>query len=542
MIGKMRAGYHQFWDANEWLSRAHRFWFRFCAVCLSIYISYVVYFSKSTCLMSGAATIASLVCFVGMAVAVYALMLWACKRLGSKRLLSKPMQKENAWKLFCICTALSLIILGSLFLASYPGAVSYDISNQWRQWASGEFNNWHPVFHTLLVGLVASVYHNYSFVLLVQIIAFSLAMGYLITTLCQKGVPIWLALVVQLLVVNSETVKNVLMYLGKDGAMSIGVLLLTAYTMKLLFSQGEWITKTRNAILFGLMLAFVTLVRHNGMMYTISLLLFAGFSYLKYRKQMVVSAAVFILCMVLVQGPLYGALDVVYPKNTVEESVGIPMIIMGNAKQQSPESLDEETDAFLATLATDEQWNTVYRRNNYNVIKFTFDHELVANTPIDQILRMTLSTAASNPRLTFETINAVTGLVWNIDGEGRAIEAVRNSGDIPEVVRASGKRNALGNAICSVLDAPMKLPPLRYLLDNFGVQLMILLLCTMLALYRCGTAVLMLAVPTLLYMLGTMLLLCGEDARFFHFVPCIAYPTVCVLLYLPRGEKLETGV
>ncbi|NLO86041.1 MAG: hypothetical protein GX096_11540 [Clostridiales bacterium] len=537
MIGKMRAGYQNFWTNAAWQSRAHRFWFQFCAVCLSLYISYVVYFSNGSFLVSGAQSAASLVCFLLIAIAVYGLLLWACQRFGKQGLREGTIQNKHLWKVFLLSTVLSLFVLGSAFLACYPGGVSYDISNQWRQMLSGEYNNWHPVFHTLLVWLVSRISCSYSFVLVVQILAFSLAMGYLTMTLSKRGVPVWLALVVQLLVVNSAAVKNTLMYLGKDSAMSIGVLLLTAYAINMLFTQGEWLGKIRNALLFGAVLAFVTLVRHNGFIFTMPLLVFVGFSYEKQWRNVLASAALLILCLGLVQGPLYGALDVVYPSNFTEESIGIPMTIMANAKKSSPETLDVETNEFLGTLATNQEWQDQYQLNNYNSIKFTYDRELIAATPMDRILRMTINTAVGNPRLTFTTINEVTGLVWSIKEEGRASESVRNSGDLADVYAGSGIRNTIGSAITKVLDAPMGVLPLRYLFDNFGVALMILLLATLWSLYRGGVKVLTLAIPTLLYALATMLLLCGHDSRFFHFIICIAYPTICAMLYMPKQSR-----
>ena len=57
------------------------------------------------------------------------------------------------------------------------------------------------------------------------------------------------------------------------------------------------------------------------------------------------------------------------------------------------------------------------------------------------------------------------------------------------------------------------------------------------ALYRRGSDVLLLAVPTLLYDLGTMMLLCGNDARFFQFSMTVSLPAMIALLFLPKNRE-----
>lgn len=84
----------------------------------------------------------------------------------------------------------------------------------------------------------------------------------------------------------------------------------------------------------------------------------------------------------------------------------------------------------------------------------------------------------------------------------------------------------------------MQLLPLRWFTQNIGVQQLLLLLVTLVALYRRGPAVLALAFPTLIYNLATMLLLCGNDARFFQFAMAISLPSMLALFWLPENKML----
>lgn len=515
-----------------WQSRAHRVWFGACTVCLSLYIAYVTYLSQSGFLSGGVQTVAALCVFAALSAALCRLLPYGCDRLAQ---FSPAPQAGRGRRVFWAALAVSAVIFGCAFAACWPGGVSYDASNQWRQAHSGEFNNWHPVFHTLLIWMVTRVWDSYPFVVCVQIAAFSAAMAYLTATLHRRGVPAWLALGAHALVCASLPVRNTLMYLGKDSAMTTAVLVLAAQTIQLLHTRGAWLKRPCNAVSFGLALAAATLLRHNAILWTLPLLICALLCFPWGRRGAAFAAGVAVLALALVRGPLYGALDVVYPDNTTEESVGIPMTILWDIRMQAPEALDDETSAFLASLAADGEWENTYQLHRYNSIKFTYDRELIASRPVTDILSMAGRAALAEPRLAFETVNGVTGLVWDVTGENRGYETVSNSGDLPLYGRAT--LNRLGQAALAVIDAPLKWAPVRWLTENIGVQLLLLLLVTLWALRRRGVDVLALALPVLCYDLGTMLLLCGDDARFFQCSMAVCIPCMLAMLYLPMIEE-----
>ena len=111
-----------------------------------------------------------------------------------------------------------------------------------------------------------------------------------------------------------------------------------------------------------------------------------------------------------------------------------------------------------------------------------------------------------------------------------------NSGDL-DVARYAGDRlHAVGKALTAFFTAPFAFLPLGWLTRNVGVQQLLLLLVSLWALYRGGADRLLFAVPTLCYNLATMLLLCGQDARFFQFTMAISLPAALALLYAPKAE------
>ena len=526
-----------FFQRNHWQSKAHRAWFFLCAVCLAFYGAYVLYLSQSGFLTDGVQTAAAVCWFLLLSAGLFFAFLWGCPRLRPASSRENP---RFDLPVFFGSAALALFVLGFAFLSCYPGGVSYDAANQWQQAQSGQFNNCHLVFHTLLIWLVTRVYQHYGFVVLVQIAGFSLALGYAAASVRRTGAPRWLCLSCAGLAALMDPVRNTMMYVGKDNAMTIGCLLLFGQTVQLIRTRGAWLSKIRNALCFGLALAFTTLVRQNGFLLTLPLGALAIGCYFRRQKKGILTGALCCLgCLVLIQGGLYSQLDIVYPDNTLEEAVGLPMTLLCNARQQEPGLLDGETRAFLNSLADEEGWQNTYRRSDYNSIKFTFFREKIQYRTAAELLSMAARTAAADPRLAFETFNEVTGLVWDVSGQDRSYQRVTNSGDLNIAQKVSHPVHAVGQVVTEFLSAPLEFLPLRWLSRNTGAQLLLLLLATLWALYHGGTERLLPVLPLLCYCLATMLLLCGQDARFFSFAAALTPLTLCAQWFLPFPEKTD---
>lgn len=518
-------------------NRTHAVWFRLCAVCLSMYIGYSTYLAHSHLFESPMATAISLMCYAAVCFGVYGLLDIGCRKIDAP--IPHTCHEHADWRVFALAFGIALGIFGCTFAACYPGGVNYDVSNQWRQVHSGEYNNWHPLFHTLIMWLLTRIVDNYSFMVLVQIVAFAGLMAYLTATLHRAGVPAWLALIAHTLVAASLPVRNTLMYFGKDSAMTLGVLALSIQAVRILYTRGGWLKKPLHAAVMGLTLAYTTLLRVNALFFTVPFVLCVFFAYRAFWKKTVAAIVTMAFAITVVQGPVFGSLDVVYPNNTLEESIGLPMTVLCDVRKVEPHKLDIETRLFLNELASSKTWQESYVLHNYNSIKFTFPRELIAERSAGEIIGMAARAAQSAPRTAFEAVNGLTDLVWDVTGKGEGYQTVGNSGDIESARYPSATLNALGKTICRLWEAPMSWGIFAWLTENIGVQLALLLMVTLWALYRHGAEVLLMAVPTLLYDLGSMLLLASNDARFFQFSMTIALPCMLALLFLPRQKEDE---
>lgn len=518
-------------------NRTHAVWFRLCAVCLSMYTGYVVYLAHSRLFETPLSTLLSLVSYAAVCVGVYGLLDIVCRRFPTPA--GRASHKMPNWLVFALGFMMAIGILGCTFAACYPGGVNYDISNQWRQAHSGEYNNWHPLFHTLIMRALMCVADHYSFMVLVQIVAFAALLSGLTAALHRHGVPGWFALAAHVLVTASLPVRNTLMYFGKDSAMTLGILGLTIQTVHILYTRGEWLKKPVHVVVMGLLLAYTTLLRVNALFFTAPLIACVLLVYRSFWKKTAAAVLVMALAVALVQGPVFGSLDVIYPNNTVEESIGVPMTVLCDIRKMDPRALDTETRLFLNGLVPSKTWQETYVLHNYNSIKFTFPRELIAEHSAGEILGMAARAARNAPRTAFEAFNGLTDLVWDVTGKGEGYQTIGNSGQIESARYPSAALNRLGQMICRIWEIPMKWAPLAWLTENIGVQLILLLIVTLWALYRYGPEVLMMTVPTLLYDLGTMMLLASNDARFFHFSMTIALPCMLALLFLGRTKENE---
>ncbi|NLI21182.1 MAG: hypothetical protein GX418_06510 [Clostridiales bacterium] len=501
-----------------WQGRAHRVWFWLLTGCLALYLSFAAYLGGSGLFLSGAETAAALLWFLLLALSLFAALV-RFSQAGKARAAAGERGRLNP-RLWLAGTAVAFGILSAYLAASYPGGVSVDSAVQWTQAATGRYSNWHPVFHTLLLRLGWLIRPNYAFVVALQCGAFSVAVGYLAATLAAWGVRPWALLVAEALAVASPIVGHTMMYLWKDNAMTVGVVWLTAQAVNLFFSRGAWLGRTRNALAFGLALAFTTLVRHNALLFTLPLGLIAAVVCRERVLGVLTAAATLLVAVWLVWGPLYAALGVTYPSNTLEESVGLPMTVVSDIRKVNPDALDAETRAFTDRMAGEAGWEA-YRLHEYNSIKFGATREAMAGATLAQVLRMAASAAQADPRDAFRAVAGTTELVWGLGDLGAANVTVRNSGDLPGVPRQAGTLNRLGSAVKAFLAAPSAVWPVSWYFGNLGVSFAAMLLLSLRALRRNGPRALMLCVPTLCYNLGTMLVLCGNDARFFSFSPLV---------------------
>lgn len=120
---------------------------------------------------------------------------------------------------------------------------------------------------------------------------------------------------------------------------------------------------------------------------------------------------------VIIKGPLYSALNVTPHKNTVGESVGVPMAILAE-ELTSYDTIDEKTHQFLSEIATDKDWIKYYYTGEWDSVKWIFGGtDLLMDADLGRILKYTCRSVIRNPKSAFYSFSANTKVITSIIDE-----------------------------------------------------------------------------------------------------------------------------
>jgi hypothetical protein len=205
------------------------------------------------------------------------------------------------------------------------------------------------------------------------------------------------------------------------------------------------------------------------------------------------------------------------------------MTILGDTIVKKPQLLPPEAKEFLNLIATDEEWHEKYIPGSYNSIKsVSAASSIVATVAPKTLLKWVLQTCVNARYEAFHAFCDVTDIVWDIFKGASFIP--------PPAPNANAVARALHGCFVAYIGLCWSLPVISSLLTNVGLLMLFLLLVGIFSLGKNGIGILPPVVPSVCYNLGTMMLLCGNDVRFFHFNVVITLPLLFVLV-----SKQEQG-
>lgn len=420
------------------------------------------------------------------------------------KLVIRPVATPLTLSKGAVCKHLAVCIIPMLVVwaATFPGLESTDTISQWKQVQTFQFNDWHPVAHTFLIWFSTIFIREYWFALLVQDIALGMAAAYMSITFVKWNIPKWYRYIAVMMVVLNPATWGIVPYLWKDVAFGIFALLLITQCVNIFLSHGDWLKEWKHITYFTLTWVGTSLMRHNGIFLTGTILCLLLFIYRDRLKKILLLIVSCLLTLVIIKGPIYHMLDTGSGKNqTYVESVGIPMTILGAAITTHPERLSEETKTFLYQIAPQEKWDEHYVLGNWNSMKFKYpDEEIIIKISPIKLLGMTFEAIKAAPRSTLDAVLTLTEVVWN---------------PIVDPTWALDSRKYKG------------LDPLIWCT---GTYMFTCILLGLLKIRWLKKDVLLLVLPMFAYNIGTMLMLCGTDWRFFYYNTLIFIPIICMFL------------
>ena len=435
---------------------------------------------------------------------------------------------------FAMTFCVMLLLYWAFFPGSYP---AIDVIWQYEQVINNSYNDWHPFWHTIVFfTFPVKLTGKLSSVVLFQMIYFSLIMGYF-GMVIYKHSNLKIALISVSYIILNPFTGWMLIFPTKDVGFAIAACLSTIMVVEAYFSK-EWANKWWRLVLLGIVLANATLFRHNGILFTFMLLI--ALPFILEKKQALTVIATFILFVFIVRIPVYNALNVEKPKERVTEVSGLPLTIMGNVVKEVPEKLDEETLNFAYSIAPKKDWEDFYVCGSFNDLKFQgfepprFNKNVIEEAGVAKMLSIMVKCFIRAPEESLRAFFALTGIVYNLERiDGDWNWAIMEYGRINHNITYGGNVQ-----LASILKNYKKLIYIT-ILKYFRVIGIALLFITIVIVSKSNFKSfedwkrIMICLPIYTYDFGTMLLLSGNDARFFYSTLLVA-PLIGLIMLRER--------
>ncbi len=483
---------------------------------------------------------------------VYIGLFYLCDAIGKISIYYTPERKKFDFKFALIVFLVVEVVVMLLFFSETPGRAYPDTRTHWRQITTGVFDDWHPAIYTFTLLLITKIKFDYTAILFVQCVVFGIAVAYLLATIERFGISKKIIYGILALTLINQNTHVMLMTAIKDTAFSLTLVFLATYLINIYYSEGEWLKKPLNIIAFCLALTYATLIRHNGLLFTVPLVIILLLFFEKCRKQSVCCIAIVLMMIALVRGPLYSAFDVqkdLHQHQTSSEIIGMPMTILADIMVTNAEALDPEAKEFL-NLATSEQgWIDMYEKGSFNSVKFREDlvHIWLYTDNID-IFRMTIKSALNAMTIAINAVIELTDMVWATTGtpEG-SLDFETSFFDVrtyPEIAIPLDLNTPVQQTAKGIYNMVFEFVPnfLYEALSFLGIHFLVIMIF---GFYACSpkynkksVKALLFVLPIILYNVGTMVVLCGNDYRFFHFNLLLSAPLV--LVFIAKEKRTKT--
>lgn len=321
------------------------------------------------------------------------------------------------------------------FAVYYPGAISGDNMWQYTQAESGNYNDWHPVLHTILAMKIPQLLTGgwVGAPTFFQIIVYSVIVGYALNV-CMDYVGILFSVISYSLIVLNPQSGNIMMFPWKDVAFGMGALLLLSYGLRVYKTNGLWLMKGVNLALLVLAATVTSMMRHNAVLFTIPYIV--AVCLLSNWKRSVIVCVSILTLVFSIKYPLYNLLEVERPDRGIIEIMGVPMNIIGAATTYTPELLDEEVLAFAYKVSPEQVWNEKYTIGNYNALKWDVltDNDVLDDYGIGNVLDLTIRCFKESPKVSTKALLSTIAPVYSISsmGNGNISPVTNNEGTVFE--------------------------------------------------------------------------------------------------------------
>ena len=461
--------------------------------------------------------------------------------LGAKKkpagIADKPAAPRSK-RVFFAAGGFSLLVSLVYLVAYFPGGVSSDTVTQWLQIrGSLPLDDWHPALHTLLMGVLARICDHPAFVLLLQGALYACAVGYAASSLNRWRMPLPFTVGTVLLLSANPALSNIMAFPWKDCALAIAALFLAAQLFEIHCSQGAWLRGKLRPALLVLTLALCAILRHNGIALSLAAAVWLVISLPGLRKRAAVTALLAAALFALIKGPLYGAAGVQKNATPLDETIGLPMVVLSHVYVNAPESLNSETVAFLETMAPRDVYVDHHRVGDWNETKW-FVSSLPENHgySLTQVFGFAAKAALAQPTLALQALGGLFDMPLLPAGNA----FWRMSPYVDPSAAQLGFKASRNEFLARALNWLCRLtasPALSFAFWRPGVPLLLVMVFCVLFARRRPLTALLLPAAMIAYHLATAIMLSSPtDFRFFLPTMVFAPLALAALTILPAKE------
>ena len=321
-------------------------------------------------------------------------------------------QKSFSPKCFVFFTIMTFAVLLIYLIAFFPGGYSSDTFYQWQQVHGVKtLTDWHPALHTLFLKLLCSIWDEPVFCLVIQLIGYSLSVGYVISVLYLWSIPKFVYIGIWAYLGLNPGISNLMSFLWKDCAFAIAMLVVSAHLLQISFSDGRWLLYRRNRIVFSVFLVLTSVFRHNGLAFTLPVIVWLFISYKWALKRVLSILFVSMLLFFGIKGPLYTVAGVDWQPTPLSEIFGVPMTVLSNIAANAPDSLPEDVRIYMEDVTPFENYELYNNPGDWNDIKWNIG-SVYTDRPYSllDVYKFAVRSAQKEPDLAAEAI----GYLWQM--------------------------------------------------------------------------------------------------------------------------------
>lgn len=431
------------------------------------------------------------------------------------------------------------IVGGALLLIFYPGLMTADSLDQWRQAKSGVYNDVHPLLYALMMKANQAVADGPALLAMLQVLAMGASAGWMIAVVRSatgsSHLTAWLGAV---LIALHPMVALTNITIWKDVPYTICAIALTAYLARASISRRGTALGLRGAIGLGVAMGGAAVLRHNGPPLAIAVSLLMWMFAPAGRRNIAIAVVIALALVATTRGPMPALL------NSTNGNLSYALFVhhLGAHRVAGTSVTDDKEAQLLESLdSADKTWRYNCATINPTIYDSSFNNARASESN-KQLLRILLEMNIRAPSVAAAHVMCASSLVWRVTGrdaplyisgpaiwapEGRVKWIVSRQGDPVEASLFPSAAQRLGHLILSS-SADLIWRPAAYLY--------LLLFAVAVGASRAGSwRIILVAAPVLVHSLFLVVAAVAQDARYQLPVYIVAIALSPLLLSAESG-------